>query len=311
MKTNGKMYGQGSLIGSAGNEYHKTWASYYSKFLDSYKSNGVNVWAVTAQNEPEDGCIPNFSFQAMCFNSTTQRDFIKSDLGPQLNTTHPDVLLLILDGQRAQLPKWAQVVLNDSLVSQFVDGIGIHWYEDELTPVDRLVETHDQFPNYFILGTEACAGFLNHTIAPGWWERAEVYALDIINDLNHWVTGWTDWNLALNMQGGPNWANNFVEAPILIDAEKDEFYKGPMFYVLGHFSKFVIPDSIRIGIDNSSIPRELKVSAFITPMNYTVVQVYNLGNFTHRFAINPNDGRGEYIESSIPSHALQSYIFQT
>ena len=37
-------------------------------------------------------------------------------------------------------------------------------------------------------------------------------------DLNHWSTGWVDWNMALDMQGGPNWANNFVDSPIIIDA---------------------------------------------------------------------------------------------
>ena len=54
-------------------------------------------------------------------------------------------------------------------------------------------------------------------------------------DLNHWVTGWLDWNLALDMNGGPNWANNQVDSPIIVDAERDLFYKQPMFYHLGHF----------------------------------------------------------------------------
>lgn len=34
-----------------------------------------------------------------------------------------------------------------------------------------------------------------------------------------------DWNLALNMQGGPNWVKNFVDSPIIIDAENGVFYK--------------------------------------------------------------------------------------
>jgi len=58
--------------------------------------------------------------------------------------------------------------------------------------------------------------------------------------------GWTDWNLALNMRGGPNWINNYVDAPIIVNANADEFYKQPMFYFLGHFSRFVPPGSVRI-----------------------------------------------------------------
>ena len=34
----------------------------------------------------------------------------------------------------------------------------------------------------------------------GSWERAQQYLYNILEDLNHWVVGWTDWNLALDMQ---------------------------------------------------------------------------------------------------------------
>ena len=53
------------------------------------------------------------------------------------------------------------------------------------------------------------------------------------------VTGWVDWNLALDMDGGPNWVENFVDAPIIINAAEDEFYKQPMYYALGHISRYM------------------------------------------------------------------------
>lgn len=64
-----------------------------------------------------------------------------------------------------------------------------------------------------------------------------------------------DWNLALDESGGPNWAGNFVDSPIIVNKANDEFYKQPMFYALGHFSKYIPEDSVRIGIsliDNSN-----------------------------------------------------------
>lgn len=64
--------------------------------------------------------------------------------------------------------------------------------------------------------------------------------------MNHWSVGWVDWNMALNLQGGPTYASNFCDSPILVNATAQEFYKQPMFYGLGHFSKFVPPDSHRI-----------------------------------------------------------------
>lgn len=49
------------------------------------------------------------------------------------------------------------------------------------------------------------------------------------------MSGWVDWNLALDQGGGPNWAKNFVDSPIIVNADDDEFYKQPMFYHIGHF----------------------------------------------------------------------------
>ena len=48
------------------------------------------------------------------------------------------------------------------------------------------------------------------------------------------------------MNGGPNWAYNFVDAPIIVNEEQDEFYKNPMYYGLAHFSKFLPQGSVRI-----------------------------------------------------------------
>ena len=47
----------------------------------------------------------------------------------------------------------------------------------------------------------------------------------LTQDLSNWSTGWVDWNLALNMEGGPNWVKNFVDSPIIVDAENGLFYK--------------------------------------------------------------------------------------
>lgn len=70
--------------------------------------------------------------------------------------------------------------------------------------------------------------------------------------MNNWLVGWVDWNLALNEEGGPTYIKNFVDSPIIVNEAKDEFYKQPMFYAIGHFSKFLTPGSVRI--ENSVSP---------------------------------------------------------
>lgn len=52
--------------------------------------------------------------------------------------------------------------------------------------------------------------------------------------------------MALDLNGGPTYVGNYVDAPIMVNATADEFYKQPMFYALGHFSKFIPSGSIRV-----------------------------------------------------------------
>jgi len=53
------------------------------------------------------------------------------------------------------------------------------------------------------------------------------------------VVGWTDWNIALSRKGGPNWAGFGADSPIIVDSDKVEFIKQPMFYALAHIAKFI------------------------------------------------------------------------
>lgn len=81
------------------------------RFLDAYREQGLKLWGLTAQNEPTDGNIANFTFQAMGWTPQQQRDFIKLDLGPALHQGgYKDVKVMVLDDQRLLLPYWADIV---------------------------------------------------------------------------------------------------------------------------------------------------------------------------------------------------------
>ena len=43
----------------------------------------------------------------------------------------------------------------------------------------------------------------------------------------------------MQIQGGPNWAGNEVDAPVIVDAVNNEFYKQPMYYALAHVSRYM------------------------------------------------------------------------
>ncbi|KFU83958.1 Glucosylceramidase, partial [Chaetura pelagica] len=281
MKTSESFVGKGTLKGQAGDKYHKTWANYFVRFLDEYAKHNLTFWAVTAENEPTAGLINNYPFQCLGFTAEQQRDFIAQDLGPALaNSSHHNVQLIILDDNRLHLPHWAKVVLEDVKAARYIHGIGIHWYLDFIGPIqDTVVPTHELFPDYFILATEACIGahFWERDVILGCWERGNQYSHSILMNLNHFVAGWTDWNLALDLEGGPNWVKNYVDSPIIVDASEGIFYKQPMFYHMGHFSKFIPEGSQRVGLvaSRESKKTDLEYTAFLRPDSAVVVVVLN------------------------------------
>lgn len=89
------------------------------------------------------------------------------------------------------------------------------------------------------------------------------------------VSGWTDWNMALNLEGGPNWVNNTVDSPIIVNSTAAEFYKQPMYYALAHFSKFIPPDSVRIHVEIFSSDCNIQSVGFLRPDNAIALIIYN------------------------------------
>jgi glucosylceramidase len=202
-------------------------------------------------------------------------------------------------------------------------GIGLHWYtsvEDYLAwltkPFDKMRTVADKYPDKFMLATEACVGFIpviDQGPKLGNWQRAERYGFDILYDLNAFAVGWTDWNIALDMGGGPNWAGNVVDAPILIDTEDGAtFYKNPLFYYMGHFSKFLTPGSRRVGVSSTAPPLHLpmEVTAFLTPgSDRTVVVVLNRDDSRQQFSISVKDDTRGFINIDMPANTIQTFIF--
>ena len=289
MKSNNDYAGQGYLLP----EYYQAWADYFVKFLNVYKEEDISFWGLTAQNEPWDGLVPNFTFNAMAWNATSQRVWITDNLGPSLEAAgYADLKVMVLDDQRPMVPKWAREVFSDPRALKYVSGIGVHWYVDEVFPVPfALDQAHEEFPDKFLLYTEACTGdrpWELEKVMLGDWNRGERYINNIIEDLNHWVVGWTDWNLVLDRQGGPNWAGNFVDAPIIVDPSKGEFYKQPMYFAMAHISRFITPGSVRIQLSHTDTA--IQAVAVLRPDSTVAVVLLNKNSTERKVTLRTSRG---------------------
>jgi len=232
MKTNNDMNHGGKLKP----EYYQAWANYYVKFIDAYKEAGLNIFAVSVQNEPAavqvwDSCI---------YTAEEERDFVKHYLGPTLKKHHPDIHIIIWDHNRDILVKRGDTVLKDKETREYVWGTGIHWYVSEA--FENLTTLHQLHPDKHLLFTEGC---IEGGVHLGAWHTGERYARNMIGDFNNYCEGYIDWNLTLNEIGGPNHVGNYCDAPIICDTTTDETIYESSYYYISHFSRNILPGAKR------------------------------------------------------------------
>ncbi|XP_029680713.1 putative glucosylceramidase 4 [Formica exsecta] len=260
-------------------EYRQLWADYFVKYFEAYRDVGLEFWALSPQNEPANYIYlsPTVNLSAMAWTSKEERDWIIEYLSPTLKRKgFGHIKIFIGEDNRLILPDWPKNVFQDERARNIISGIALHFYFDNVIMPHNLNEIKQLFPEKSIIYTEACIGFFeDQKVILGSWKRGEIYAKNIIENMLNWVSAWIDWNIALDMTGGPNSINNFVDSPIIVNSAADEFYKQPMFYVLGHFSKYVQPNSVRIGTTMENMAG-IENIAFSTPDGGVVLIILNL-----------------------------------
>jgi glucosylceramidase len=136
------------------------------------------------------------------------------------------------------------------------------------------------------------------------------YARNIIVSLDHWVSGWVDWNIVLDRDGGPNHVGNFCGAPIMIDTATQEAYYTPIYYVLAQFSRTIRPGDRAVqtrrtldGLDSDA----LHACATISDDALLSVQLLNTTKNAVAYKLQIAD---RYAEIKIPANSVQTVRVQ-
>lgn len=324
MKDN-KNYVGGKLLP----EFNDAFALYFSKYLDAYKKEGIDIWGVTVINEPHGN---GNNWESTHFSPDEMTLFVQNHLGPKLEKDGwKDVKIFGYDQNRAGLPEWVDAMYKNEETSKYFAGTAIHWYEStyDFFP-EQLQFAHEKAPNKYLIETEGCVDSeIPHWQDDAWYWKKEAtdwgwdwasekekhlhpkyapvnrYATDIIGCLNNWVDGWVDWNMVLDRQGGPNWFKNWCVAPVIVDPEKDEVYFTPLYYVMAHFSKFMRPGAIKIGCSISN--NELMASAVKNLDGTIAVAIFNPTEKEQTIELNYNNQKKN---SSISAKALQTVVIR-
>ncbi len=274
-------------------QYYQTWADYFVKFIRAYQDKGVEIFAVTVQNEPAavqrwDSCI---------YSEADECAFVKV-LGPKLEKAgYQDKHILIWDHNRDIMVERAQAVLSDPEAYKYVWGTAFHWYDNE--QFENVGKLHDLFPEKHLLFTEGCQEGGPHFDQ---YEVGERYGRNMINDLKNYTEGYIDWNLFLDETGGPNHVNNLCSSPMIIKIFNEELIYMPSYYYIGHFSKFIRPGAIQMA---SSGTNQLLYVAFMNPDHSQVIVIQNEQDEDFDIQI---DGLKENIRLTVDAHSISTLV---
>ena len=304
--------------GSLKPEYVGLFADYIVRYLDAYQKEGVNIWGLTPVNEPigNSGQWESMHFSAESQRDFI-RDHLgpkllgnHKDISLLMLDHSRDHLehwadVIYGDAGTAKYVDGAAVHWYESTFKVYEETLErVH----QKYPDYSIINTEACIDD---LGKDAPAGVLDPAgyKESGWFDNDDFwwndnasdwaysvtwagvnaedhpiytpvhrYARNIIVSLNHWVSGWIDWNVVLDANGGPNHVGNYCRAPIMIDTSSGQIYYTPIYYVLAQFSKTIRPGDRALQTDKTIKQLDadsLHASASLNQDGVIAIQVLN------------------------------------
>ena len=262
MKTNGSRRFGGRLR----EDCYSQWAKYLCRYIKEYQNLGFSVKLLSIQNEPKakqpwDSCL---------YTAQEEKRFLQEALYPQLQKEGlGEISVCIWDHNKERCFERARDII-DAETDPMVGGVAFHWYSGDHFDALRLIR--ERYPDKKLVFTEGCVEYHSYVYQND-LANAQLYAHDIIGNLNAGMNLFLDWNLVLNQKGGPNHTGNYCDAPILCDVKRNEIKKQLSYTYLGHFSKYLLPGAKRIAF--TQYTSQLEVTAFLNPDGVIVAVIMN------------------------------------
>jgi len=239
----------GSMIkGTLHAEYYDAFARYLLKYVDAYAAEGIPIFALTVQNEPD---FEPADYPGMRLNAPARARLIGDHLGPLIAARGNGPLIFDWD-HNWDKPQEPLAVLSDPVASPYVAAVAWHCYGGDPAAQSTV---HAAFPDKDAYMTEC---------SDGTWEPVRSGGLPlqtrqlIVQATRDWARGVLFWNLALDERGGPHAGGcDTCIGVVTIDSVTGKVSRNNGYYALAHGSRFVRRDAYRIastatgdGLDN-------------------------------------------------------------
>ncbi len=291
MKSN-KLYGGGTLKP----KFYQAYADYFVKYLQTMKDNGINISAISTQNEPECGT----NKPSMKMDASSQANFIGKYLGPTLEKNGFGDIEIFCWDHNCDKKDFALSVLGDSNANKYVSGSAWHLYAGD---IKILSEVYDEQPEKKLWLTEQWTGRDGEFAGDFKWHMKNV----ILGTVNNHGQAAFEWNLAADQNCDPHTVGGCPDCKGAITINKksnkvDSY--NVSYYIIGQAAKFVRPGSVKISSKSSD--DSLINAAFETKEGKIVLIVLNDGNKEVDFKVKFEDNT---ITSKLNAGAAATYVW--
>ena len=279
MKTNGR-YGGGSLRP----ERYPQYAEYLVRFIEAYRAEGIEIHAITVQNEPEFG--PG-AYPSCRWTSAQQRDFIRDHLGPLFRARGITTRIWVFD-HNFNNPGFPAAILRDPAAAAYVEGSAFHLYEGRPEAMSTLQR---EFPSKSLYFTEGSV----------YGARG---AAEIIEYFRNWSRSYNAWVTMIDHEGKPN-VSGFHECDptiiVLNRSTRQPEYRAD-YYIYGQFMKFVAAGSVRIGSSGpAGAPAHV---AFRNPDGHLILVAANPGPRAAPLVV---EWKGRTFAATLPAASVATF----
>jgi glucosylceramidase len=273
MKASGTMNG-----GNFNDTYMPSLAQYFVKSVEAYQAQGIPVYAISPQNEPENS---NSSYPTETFSASEEETFIANDLGPALSSAGLAPKIFGYEHNWGDTT-YPETLLANSAAAQYIAGISWHCYSGSPSAQSTVQAAYPSFGAWF---TE-CLGETSGSFTGDFgWGMENL----IIGTTRNWAKGVMEWNIALNQDSGPTnggCTNCYGFVTINTSANQATVTPTTSYYLYGQ-ANGVTPGAYRIESNSAAIGAGgIEDVAFQNPNGSIILIVYNDGTSAATFDIN-------------------------
>ncbi len=275
-------------------QYYEAYARYFVKYLEEMRNEGIEIWGITPQNEPENP----FNEPSMTMTAPEQIDFINNHLGPQITTSgfSPKIIAYDHNCDNTNFP--IDVVNN---TKDYIDGAAFHLY-DSPPNIEAMRVVHDA-TNKNVYFTEQYTGTEGSFDGDFGWHMENV----VIGSLRNWSKTVLEWNYAADPDSNPRTPGGCTDCLGAITVNSaNSITRNVSYYIISQISKFVRPGAVRLASNDEAGDTVTNV-ALRNEDGETVLLVYNINSADQEIGINWN---GSSFKYNLPGRSAATFTWK-